>query len=165
MKNRLPFLTLLFVCTFFLTGCIVEADDDPEIDFGSVEFVFSMSDAVINGDVASSQFNVPAINRAVVNNGAVLAYFREQGTWTAMPFTFAVESPELPAVDYTITMGFGFDEGFLEVFYEASSEAANLEDQPDRFIKVVILDDLSIPAIANLDLSDYNQVKQTLQLD
>lgn len=165
MKNRLPSLILLFVSTLFLTGCIVEADDDPEIDFGTVEFVFTMSDAVINSDVASAQFNVPAINRAVVNNGAVLAYFREQGTWTAMPFTFGVESPDLPAVDYTITMGFGFDEGFLEVFYEASSEAANLEDQPDRFIKVVILDDLSIPAVANLDLSDYNQVKQTLQLD
>ena len=165
MQKRLPFLILSFMCTFLLTGCIVEADDDPEIDFGSVEFVFSMSDAVINGDVASAQFNVPAINRAVVENGAVLAYFREQGTWTAMPFTFGVESPDLPAVDFTITMGFGFDEGFLEVFYEASSEAANLEDQPDRFIKVVILDDLSIPAVANLDLSNYEQVKQTLQLD
>ena len=165
MKTRLPNLVIFCMCTFLFTGCIVEADDDPEIDFGSVEFVFSMSDAVINGDVASTQFNVPAINRAVVENGAVLAYFREQGTWTAMPFTFAVESPDIPAVDFTITMGFGFDEGFLEVFYEASSEAANLDEQPDRIIKVVILDDLSLPAVANLDLNNYESVQHALRID
>ena len=165
MKTRLPIFLILSFCTFLLTGCIVEADDDPEINFGSAEFVFSMADAVINEDVASAQFNVPAINRAVVENGAVLAYFREQGTWTAMPFTFGVESPDIAAVDFTITMGFGFDEGFLEVFYEASSFAANLEEQPDRIIKVVILDDLSIPAVANLDLNDYESVRQTLQID
>lgn len=164
MQTRLPILFIFFLCTFLFTGCIIEADD-PDIDVGSAEFVFSMSGAVINGDVASSQFNVPAINRAVVANGAVLAYFREQGTWTAMPYTFAVESPELPAVDYTITMGFGFDEGFLEVFYEASSEAANLDEQPDRIVKVVILDDLSIPAIANLDVNDYESVSKALQID
>ena len=161
---RLPVYALLALCSMFLTGCIVEADDE-KTEVRSVEFVFSMGDAVINGDVASAQFSVPAINPAVVDNGAVIAYFREQGTWTAMPFTFAVESPELPAVDYTITMGFGYDDGFVEVFYEASSEAAGLEDQPDRLIRAVVIDDLAFPGIANIDLNNYESVKTALQLE
>lgn len=161
---RLPLYFLLCLCPFLLTGCIVEADDE-HTEVRSVEFVFSMADAVINGDVASVQFAVPAINPAVVDNGAVIAYFREQGTWTAMPFTFAVESPDLPAVDYTITMGFGYDDGFVEVFYEGSSEAAGLENQPDRLIRAVIIDDLSFPGIANVDLNNYESVKSALQLE
>ena len=164
MIMRLPLFVFLLVCSTFLTGCIVEADDE-RTEVRSVEFVFSMGDAFINGDVASAQFSVPGINPAVVDNGAVLAYFREQGTWTAMPFTFAVESPDLPAVDYTITMGYGYDDGFVEVFYEASSEAAALEEQPDRLIRAVIIDDLSFPAIANIDVNNYESVKSALQLE
>ena len=165
MKNFLPTLTLLSFSLFFAAGCIFEADNDDGADVRALEFVFSINDAVINGDVASVQFNAPAVTPIVVDQGAILAYFREQSTWTAMPFTFADESPDLPAVDYTITMGYAYDDGLIEVFYEASTPEAPIDLQPDRRIKVVIIDDLSFSRAANIDLNDYEAVKTQFGLD
>ncbi len=163
MKKLYSHLTpILFVLmalgSMVMTGCVFEADKD-RVEVRSLEVLFTMDDAVINGPVASAQYGVPGITPEVTDFGVVMAYFREQGTWTAMPYTFGEESPDLPAVDYTITMGYGYDDGLLEVFYEASTEEAPLFDQPDRRIKVVIIDDLSISSAANLDLSNYEAVK------
>ncbi len=163
MKNLVLNLILLFSLVL-MSGCIVDANDDTGTAIYPLEFVFSMDDAVINGDVASVQFNVGSVTPSVVDNGAVLAYFREQGTWTAMPYMFAVESAELLAVDYTITMGYGYDDGLIEVFYEASTPEAPLLDQPDRRIKAVILEDLAYVSEANVNLNDYEAVKAHFNL-
>lgn len=158
MKMRLLAIALVALGSL-TTGCIVDADNDEGTGIRTAEFVFSIDDATINGDVASAQYAVQRITPAVVDHGAVLAYFREQGTWTAMPYTFAEESPDLPAVDYTITLGYGYDDGIVEVFYEASTPAAPLEAQPDRIIKVVILADLGFVRAANVDLNDFEAVR------
>lgn len=130
----------------------------------ALTFLFTMDDASFSGPVASVGYEVPAITPAVVDDGAVLLYFREQGTWTAMPYTFADESPDLPAVDYTITLGYGYDDRFLEVFYEASTPDIPLEDQPDREIKAVVIE--GFPAAkAAVDFSDYEAVKAYFNLD
>ena len=120
--------------------------------------VFSIHDAVINGSVASAQFDVPDITGSVVDEGAVLVFFREQNTWTAMPYTFGVESPDLPAVDYTITLGFAFEWEYLELFYEASTDAVDLSLQPDRTVKIVIIDGLGFGK-TGIDLTNYEAVK------
>lgn len=117
-----------------------------------------MDDASINGPVASVQFDVPGLDADVVDDGAVLAYFREQDTWTAMPYTFGDESTEFPAVDYTLTLGYAYDIEFLEVFYEASSgEAVDLASLPDRTIKAVFIAGLPLSKVG-VDLSDYDAV-------
>lgn len=149
---------LMALSSTVMTGCVFEADKG-SVEVRSLEVLFTMDDAVINGPVASAQYGVPGITPEVTDFGVVMAYFREQGTWTAMPYTFGEESPDLPAVDYTITMGYGYDDGLLEIFYEASTEEAPLFDQPDRRIKIVIIDDLSISSAANLDLTNYEAVK------
>lgn len=142
----------------FNSGCIIDADDEDErTELNTVEMIFSMEDAALNGSVASVLFDVPFITPRVVDQGAVIMYYREQGTWTAMPYTFGVESPDLAAVDYTITIGYGFDVGQLEVFYEASTEEAPILDQPDRRMKAVIVDDLRFAQ--EVDLSDYEAVQ------
>ncbi len=163
-KNQLLNLTLFF-SLFIFSGCIIDSNDDEGTRTYPVEFVFSMDDAAINGDVASVQFTVGSVTPNVVDNGAVLAFFREQGTWTAMPYTFGIESPDLLAVDYTITMGYGYDDGLVEVFYEASTPEAPLIDQPDRRIKVIILEDLSYVRQANIDMNDYESVRSLLKLE
>lgn len=166
--KRLSTIIAVFVFAVGLTAC----DDGPVGPTGpeglpgrdgnanvfTVNFTYSMADATINGNVASVQYDVPGITPSVVDEGAVILYFREQGTWTAMPYTFGVESPNLEAVDYTITLGFGYDDQFIEVFYEASTDAIPLEDQPDRDIKAVIID--GFPAgKTGVDLTDYEAVK------
>ena len=112
----------------------------------SFNFNFSLDEAVFNGPVASEQYNLPEITPSVVDGGAVLVYFRDQSTWTALPFTVGVESSDLAAVDYTFTLGFGYDDGFLEVFVEASSDDDVVWDDiltllpPDYEMKIVIID-------------------------
>ena len=124
----------------------------------SVNFDFSMLDAIFNGKVASVQYDVPGITPSVVDDGAVLVFFREQGTWTALPYTFGYDNPDIQAVDFVVTFGFGYDDGFLEVFYEASAEGVSLENMPDREMKAVIVD--GFPAAkASIDLTDYEAVK------
>ena len=134
----------------------------------SVNFTFSVNDAIINGNVASVAFDVPGITPSVVDDGAVLVFFRDQGTWTSMPFVFSVESEDLAAVDYTINMAYGFDDEFLEVFYEASIVDPDFAfdvfaDQPDREMKAVIIDGLF--GKTQIDLTDYNAVAEYFGLE
>lgn len=172
--NKLISPVLTAALLFLATGCIVddngtEGPPGPQGPPGNanvftVNFLYTMDDAVFNGNVASVQFDVPGITASVVDEGAVLLFFREQGTWTAMPYTFAVESPELPAVDYTISLGFGYDDQFLEVFYEASTEEVALENQPDRDIKAVIIDGFPLGK-QGIDWTDYEAVKNYFGLE
>ena len=85
----------------------------PQVGMQAVNVVFSLEDATRSGSVASQQFTMPDITRRVVLGGAVLAYFRDQDTWTALPYTIGRESEELIAVDYTFTLGYAYDTGFL----------------------------------------------------
>lgn len=160
LSTTVPFLALTLLA-LVTSGCLVEVqDDDPagNADVFAFTLVFSMDDASIAGNVASVPFRLPEVTPNVVDNGAVLVYFREQGTWTALPYTFAVESDDLQAVDYTITLGYAYRDQLLEVFYEASSEDIILDTQPNRDVKVVIIDALPFGKQAP-DFSDYESVK------
>jgi hypothetical protein len=128
---------------------------DPAVFSFTVDF--QIAEAAIDGPVASVQYDAPEITERVVQNGAVMAYFREQGTWTALPYTYGVESPDLPAVDYTVTLGYAFETGFLEVFYEASSGFVT-DELPDQLIKVVVIESFAGTRSAEVDLTDYNAV-------
>ncbi len=129
-----------------------------------LSFSFTLNPETLryNGPVASVGYDMPEITPSVVAGGAVLLYFYEQGTWTALPYTFAYESAELPAVDFTVTLGYAFEVGLLEVFYEASTEAIDLRQlalvQTPRQLKVVIIDGLAA-AKAPVNLRDYEAVK------
>ncbi len=63
----------------------------------------------------------------------------------------------LPAVDYTVTLGYAFEAGFLEVFYEASTDIV-IDDLPDQTIKVVVFEDVAAARASRVDLTDYNAV-------
>lgn len=165
-----PVLTTLFAGVFlFIGGCSGDGPTGPagppgNANVHTVSVAFSMDDAQFNGPVASVQYDVPSITASVTDHGAVLVYFWEQGTWTAIPYTFAEESPDLAAVDYTITLGYGFDDAFLEIFYEASTTEIDLAAQPDREMKVVVIDGMPLGKIG-VDLTDYEAVSAYFGLE
>lgn len=154
------------------SGCILEESMGPigpqgppgNANVFTMNFLFTMRDASFNGAVASVQYDVPSLGPSAVDDGAVLVYFRDQGTWTAMPYTFGVESPDLPAVDYTVSMGYGYEIGFLEVFYEASNETVALEQLPDREMKLVVIDGYPYGKKA-VDWTDWEAVKALYGLE
>ena len=158
MRRLLPLLAFLPL----IAACDATHED---ARVRSIEMTFSMRNADFNGSVASVQYDVPDITPRVADGGAILAFFREQNTWTAMPYTFGVENPQIPAVDYTITLGYAFETRLVELFYEASTEEAPLEDQPDRRVKLVIIDADVYSSKAGIDYTDWNQVKAAFDLE
>lgn len=154
----------LFVATGCDEGPVGPPGPPGNANVISFNFTFSFDQAVFNGAVASEQYDVPEITPSVVDGGAVLIYFRDQGTWTALPFTVGVESADLAAVDYTFTLGFGYDDAFLDVFVEASTDDDVVWDDiltllpPDYDMKIVIIDGFFLGKNTNLDLSDYEAV-------
>ena len=166
--KRLLQLSLVAIFAVAAAGC--DGSDPIAGDAGIVsvnDFTFNPATGTLNDNVVSQQFTVPAIDLNVVEHGAVLAYFREQGTWTAMPFTYGVESadPELPAVDYTVTIGYAFEHRLLEVFYEVSAvEAIDPLDLPATDIKVVVLQNLAASKNGP-DLRNYEEVARYYGLE
>jgi len=168
MKRIITMSLFLFTAMSF-AGCVIEESVGPvgppgNANVFSLNFNFRMVDASINGTVASVPYDVPDITPLVVDEGAVLLFFRDQGTWTAMPYTFGVESQDLPAVDYTVSFGYGYDDGFLEIFYETSTDAVDFFSLPDRTIKAVIIDGFAYGK-NRIDLTDWNAVKEFYQLN
>ena len=161
-----PIRLVSLVLVGMLVGCTVEDGVGPQGRTGpagnanvfSLGIDFELVDASINGTVASVPYDVPDLTSSVVDEGAVLLFFRDQGTWTAMPYTYGVESLDLPAVDYTVSLGFGYDVAFLEVFYEVSTDTIDWSSLPDREIKVVVID--GFPFGKNgIDLTSWVEVR------
>ncbi|HMB90066.1 MAG TPA: hypothetical protein VKP65_04410 [Rhodothermales bacterium] len=139
----------------------------------SLNFQFDYASAALNGTVVSEQFDVPDITPSVVDDGAVLVYYRFAGTWTALPYTLSVEAPDdPPRVDYTATFGYAYDDQFIEVFVEASSDdpvVIQEISETDLFIepiemKAVIIDGFFVGKNSDLDLRDYEAVKAYFNL-
>ena len=132
---------------------------------------FSLRDAAFNGTVASQGYTVPAITRSVVDQGAVLAYFRDQRTWTALPFTIGIENADVLAVDYTFTIGYAYDDGFLEFFIEASTESDVAWDEiidllpAEYLMKVVVIDGFGAAQEAGIDPADFEAIQAFYGLD
>ena len=163
MKIRTKAL-LPAVLAVLLTGCIVEESVGPRGPQGppgnanvfTLNFDFLLGDAAFNDGVASVQYDVPDITANVVDEGAVLLFFRDQGTWTAMPYTFYTPAGR------SVSFGFGYEVGFLEVFYESPN--ATLSTLPDREMKAVIIDGF-FAGKAGIDLTDYEAVARHFGLE
>ncbi len=150
----------LLILPFVLAACDTTYVEEQRSTIISFNTDFRMADAAISGSVASVNYDVPDLTRNIVDGGVVLAFFREQDTWTAMPYTYGVESDSLVAVDHTVTLGYAFEQRTLEVFYEASVDLQFLDQLPDRRIKVVLLDAaVALGKNQSVDLSDWEQVK------
>lgn len=130
------------------------------------EVTFDASAATVDesGVVLFQNYDFPEITNSVDANGFVQAYYRAaNGTWTAMPYTFGEESQNVDAVDYTLTFGYAWDVGLVQLFYEGSAPFA-LDFAVDRTVKVVIADGNSA-SVRGLDWSNYSAVKNHFNLD
>jgi hypothetical protein len=161
----------LLVGAVLLAGCEVNTVESPPPPTQPLAISFTapflLADATVEGTIASVVLDAPEVTPAVVQTGVVLAYVREAGTWTALPFTYGVESPDLPAVDYTVSLGYAFETGFVEVFYDVSTPAA-LDFVTDRTVKVVVIQGNALTYSAThggLDWRDYEAVRDHFGLD
>lgn len=139
----------------------------------SVNFDFSLDDADFTPFVASIRYDVPGITGSVVDDGAVLVFFRDAvDTWTALPFTFGFEAPDdPPRVDYTATFGYAYEFERLDILLEASSSDDVVwdlifEDFGGVFeMKAVVIDGFPAAKMMDVDLRDYQAVKEYFGLE
>jgi hypothetical protein len=146
-------------------------------------FRFDLSDAERSEDGFTTavpyELDLPP---SIADDGAVFLYYRAYGTWTAAPTTVGVEAPnDPPRVDYTVTLGYGYDVDFLEVYLEASSAdqavwdaiaetqglftEAGIGDPDGVRMKAVLLEDLAAAAKRSVDFSDYEEVARVYDLE
>ena len=178
IRVRSASFLLLAALTVALTGC--DSDDYREeprdrtaVQQFTVDFV--LGEASFEGPFASTSYDAPEITPEVVDDGLVMAYVREADTWTALPYTYGVEFPEdqntgdEAAVDYTVTLGFSYEVGFFEVFYELSDYDDYVWDQLEelgpRLVKVVVFSEETVQRNQSLDFKDYGAVQQHFHLD
>lgn len=182
--NTLLTRTLVLTCIVVVAGaCEIDRSSvgppgppgppgrDGNANVFSLPFDFSLEDAAFTPYVASLSYDVPDLTPSVVDEGAVLVYFRDaEGTWSALPFTFGFEAPDEPVVDYTVTFGYAYEVDRLDVFLEASTSddvvwGYIFEDFGGVFeMKAVVID--GFPAAkADVDLRDYEAVKAYFGLD
>ena len=170
LRRTRTFMLLVVLMGMIVTGC----DDDiaaPEYraTVRALQVTFSFNDATYTATVASEKFRIPEITPSVVDRGAVLLYFRDQGTWTALPYTLGIESKNLAAVDYTFTIGYAYDDALLEVFVEASTDDNVAWEEllsllPAQYqMKAVIVDALHFRT-SEVDYSDYEDVQAYFNL-
>lgn len=130
------------------------------------EVSFDVDDAAESEDglVLFQNYDFPEITDSVDDNGFVQAYYlADNDTWTAMPYTFGDESPDVDAVDYTLTLGYAWNVGLVQVFYEASAPFA-LDFARDRTVKIVVAD-ARAATTAGVNWSDYSSVQQRFDLE
>ncbi len=170
MKARLTVPAVL-VLLFAVAACDSAPAPEHVTSVSSFEVIYHVQDVTFSGPYALVQFREPRISPGVVEDGAVLAYARIAETWTALPYTYGVESLELPAVDYTVTLGYAFSTGLLEVFYDLSVTDPDLqrdivfERLPERtLIKVVVIEDFLATRRA-VDVSSYEAVRRHFGLE
>lgn len=171
-------LAPLFALLMLLAACVGpegppgrDGRDGAEGTFAiSIPFIFDLDIDTRSGAVASAAFDMPEITPSVTDNGAVIVYFFDQGTWTALPFTIGLESLDEPLVDYTVTFGYAFDDALLEVFLEASTDDDIVWEEIDGFfgggvdMRAVILNGVAAGQ-ATVDFADYDAVMHHFNLD
>lgn len=161
-------LFLLFALLISTSGCDSDTVGPDNAGVFSFSTNFDLFQASRDGNFATSTFNIVDITPDVVDFGAVLVYYRFENTWNPLPFTFAVEAlDDPPRVDYSATFSYAYDDSFLQVFVEASTDDdvvwAEIENTPlfdsNVPIKVVIIESLPIGKQAPVNFKDYQAVK------
>jgi hypothetical protein len=164
------------------SGCDSDASDERERPaVRSFEVTFDVDDADFSEEasIASTAYDAPEITPRVMQNGLVMAYARVDNgfgerIWRALPYSYGVEfSPDTtgrePAVDYTVTLGFGYEIERVEVFYELSAYDDfvwdRLAERGPRRIRVVVFSEEAALRNQSLDVSDYEAVRRRFDLE
>ncbi len=125
--------------------------------------VFNASSWTYSSPYYYINLNVPELTSSNINSAAVMVYFsKSNGSWIAIPYT----QYNLPSNYF---MGFSSTIGNVQVtwFYDSSLSSGS---NPNIFygvtinLKVVVIPPAMIKLYPNIDLKNYNEVKETFNL-
>jgi hypothetical protein len=166
-KSRNTIVALIVFSTTIFNGCKKGEDGAPGKDGSSnvTSYTYSISTWSYSSPAWYKNLSFPEITSANINTVSVQAYiYTATNTWTALPNTFYNSG----GANYL--MGFETTVGVIRInwIYNSSLSAG---DNPNTFFgtsasqfKVVAIPPSIMIANPNLNLKDYNQVKQILNL-
>lgn len=160
--NLLSVITIIAI--ELLSSCKKGKDGEPGKDGSSnvTSTVFSVSSWSSNSTRYYTQLSVPELTSENINTASVQVYFSTvDNNWIAMPFT------QLASTNYF--MGHISTINKIQVNWDYNG--IGLGDDPNEYygisnskFKVVIIPPAILKQYPDLDLNNYNVVKQTLQL-
>lgn len=138
-------------------------------------FSFSGNNLDVNADASIGSYHreVDEMTSDIVDDGAVLLYADGDlildggaGTWTALPYTQAVDFDDDLIVDYTLTFTYSYDLQDLYVDIIGSATGLTFEDLPRTDFKLVLIPgDLYVGnAKTGIDYSNYEAVRQAYNI-
>jgi hypothetical protein len=152
-------LILGMIAGAFVLGSCKKAVTEHEDEYPHSEVnskVVSVSNWTGDGDGYSAFADVDFITQDVHDNGAVMCYIQNDNTWVAMPITLStgswiehyIFSTQVGRVNFTV-----YDD-----------DGATLAPGEQQF-KIVAINSVGMIKNPNVDLNDYEQVRQAFDLD
>lgn len=120
--------------------------------------VFTVSNWIGGGDGFSATVFVDFITQDVHDNGAVMCYIKEENDWLALPLTLSNGMNSWTSHYVFLT----FSGGVEFVFYDDDGITLN---PGTRTFKIVAISAAGMTQNPDVDLHDYEQVRQTFHLD
>lgn len=166
MKRAIKFLSILTIVTIalLLNSCKKGKDGEPGKD-GSVNVtstVFSVSSWSSDSKKYYTLLSVPELTSDNINSASVQVYFSSvANTWIAMPYT------QIASTNYF--MGYTSTINSIQVNWYYNG--LGIGDDPNEFygisaskFKVVIIPTAILKQYPNINLNNFNEVKETFQL-
>ncbi len=156
----------LLVVTTFLSACKKEKVVGPAGPAGSAgnanvkSMTFTTVTADWIGDGAAGyeiSLNVPIITADIYSTGAVMCYLEVSGTTFALPYSYLNSG-------YTRHMLFTYNEGTILVKRRDDDGATSNPGVSNAKIRVVAISSTGMIQNPNLDLTDYEAVKEAFDL-
>jgi hypothetical protein len=173
MKKHLAFLmSLLLISLVVLNSCKKEEEDDtayqPAGNYGNANLVssekFTLNNWTVYYDDGTNYLYYiyvawPVITQDIIDHGVLMVYWEQNGRWVALPTTYGAGS-------YTNCKLFYMSLGQVEIQYTGYNSLGSdpLSYVEGKIVRFVAISDAALQAHPGLDLNDYNEVKQSLQL-
>jgi len=167
-KLTLPFAMLLIASFTLLSSCKKKTYGNTDLNHSTnITLTGWTSDylTAFNFSFYSSA-NWDKITQDVMDNGVVLVYGNFYGQWTILPYSVSGTSDTETDMYYNYSYTYSYSLGQVKVYCEGFDDAGSpsASDVMDLPIRVVTLSTHQIDTHPNVDLENYEEVKETFDL-
>ena len=161
--KTLKIISFVLLITIFFTSCKGDKGDPgyDGLDANVVSGTITTADWVYYEPSWKLTINYNMITRDVIEYGAVLVYMQDGNAYRQLPITFLNQNG---SDYYSILVDADTYVGGVDIYW-TDSEFYKPDDPGRRTFKVVVIAASYYKSTADIDYSDYNQVKEAYNLE
>jgi hypothetical protein len=150
-------LAICGIALMGIIGCTKEGPQGPPGNANVVSSTISSSAWAYSSPSWSITFTYPAITQDIIDKGAVLVYLKNGQAFAQLPLTIYQTS------SYSTSIEVASFVGGVKIFW-TDSDLIQPDNPGNREFKIVVIAASGLAKNPNLDLNDYNAVKQAYNL-